>query len=106
MRGGSITDKDWVQKVTEMSDRYKEPLGKVSPICEGCVATTCMICPVSSLDLSKEDSFIDRWQDRWVNNMCGFYKAFGEIDRSVQAYLEKDIVLQTIPLNDTIAVTV
>lgn len=100
MHGGSITEDNWVEKVIAMSERYKKPLGNVSSVCEGCVATTCMICPVSSLDLSKEESFIDRWQDRWVNNMCGFYKAFGEIDRSVQAYLEKNIELKTIPLEE------
>ena len=100
MRGGSITDEDWVEKVAEMSERYQAPLGRMSPICQGCVATTCMICPVSSLDLSKEGSFTDRWLDRWVNNMCGFYKAFGEIDRSVQTYLEKDLMLQSIPVEE------
>jgi len=65
----------------------------VSDICKGCVATTCMICPVSSLDNSKKEDYFDRWTDRWVNNMCGFFKSFGEIDRSVQAYLNKEIKL-------------
>jgi hypothetical protein len=27
--------------------------------------------------------------------MCGFFKAFGEIDRSVQKYLEKPLLLKT-----------
>jgi sulfatase maturation enzyme AslB (radical SAM superfamily) len=100
MRGGNIEDVDWVEKVTKMADSYKEPLGRVSDTCKNCVATTCNICPVSSLDLSKKETFIDRWQDRWINNMCGFYKAFGEIDRSVQRHVEQELVLQTIPVNE------
>jgi hypothetical protein len=46
-----------------------------------------MICPVSSLDNSKKGDYFDRWTDRWVNNMCGFFKSFGEIDRTVQKHL-------------------
>jgi hypothetical protein len=103
MHGGSIEDANWVNVMTTMADKYKEPLGRVSDTCKNCVATTCMICPVSSLDLSKQESFVDRWQDRWVNNMCGFYKAFGEIDRSVQRHLEQKLILQTIPVNEPVA---
>jgi uncharacterized protein len=99
MLGSDIESPNFVNQVIAMSEKYKEPLGRVSDTCKNCVATTCMICPVSSLDLSKEESFIDRWQDRWVNNMCGFFKAFGEIDRSVQAYLEQDMPLKTIPIH-------
>jgi sulfatase maturation enzyme AslB (radical SAM superfamily) len=95
MLGSDIESSNFVNEVIAMSEKYKAPLHEVNDICKGCVATTCMICPVSSLDLSKKESFVDRWQDRWVNNMCGFFKAFGEIDRSVQAYLEKDLVLKS-----------
>jgi uncharacterized protein len=98
MLGSDIMSDNFVNEVIAMAEKYQEPLGRVSDVCKGCVATTCMICPVSSLDLSKEKSFIDRWQDRWVNNMCGFFKAFGEIDRSVQSYLENDMHLKTIPI--------
>jgi hypothetical protein len=55
-----------------------------------------MVCPVSSFDLSKKEDHFDRWHDRWVNNMCGFFKAFGEIDRSVQRYLDPGIQLTTL----------
>jgi sulfatase maturation enzyme AslB (radical SAM superfamily) len=106
MHGGNIEDDNWVNIMTEMTEQYKQPLGRVSDTCKNCVATTCMICPVSSLDLSKKETFIERWQDRWVNNMCGFYKAFGEIDRSVQQYLEKEIVLKTIPIDEAVEVAV
>lgn len=99
MKAGSIEDDNWVKLMTEMTKVYKEPLGRVSDTCKNCVATTCNICPVSSLDLSKKETFVERWQDRWVNNMCGFYKAFGEIDRSVQRHLEKELYMKTIPLS-------
>ena len=98
MLGSDIMEDSFVDDVIKMSEKYQEPLGRISDTCKNCVATTCMICPVSSLDLSKQGSFIDRWQDRWVNNMCGFFKAFGEIDRSVQAYLERELELKTIPI--------
>lgn len=91
MGGTDIHDDSFIEDLKKMTTLYKAPLGRVSEICKGCVATTCMICPVSSYDLSKKDDFFDRWQDRWVNNMCGFFKAFGEIDRTVQAYLDNHI---------------
>jgi len=91
MKGGTITDPNFVDNVAKMSKLYSIPIRSVSDVCKDCVATTCMICPVASLDNSKKEEFFDRWTDRWVNNMCGFYKAFGEIDRTVQSYLEKEI---------------
>jgi len=93
MKGGNIMDDGFINSVEAMSKKYQTPIKEVSDICKGCVATTCMICPVSSLDNSKKEDYFDRWTDRWVNNMCGFFKAFGEIDRSVQAYLDKEIKL-------------
>jgi hypothetical protein len=42
-----------------------------------------MICPVVSLDNSRKQDIMDQWTDRWVNNMCGYFKTFGEIDRAV-----------------------
>jgi radical SAM protein with 4Fe4S-binding SPASM domain len=93
MKGGNIMDDGFINSVESMSKKYQTPIKDVSDICKGCVATTCMICPVSSLDNSKKEDYFDRWTDRWVNNMCGFFKAFGEIDRSVQSYLNKEIKL-------------
>jgi uncharacterized protein len=89
MKGGHIDDDSFINNIIKMSDSLREPIQEVSDICNGCVATTCMICPVISLDNSKKDNFNDKWTDRWVNNMCGFFKAFGEIDRSVQYYINK-----------------
>jgi uncharacterized protein len=91
MKGGSILDDNWLDAVIAMSKSYREAIKVVPETCVNCEATTCMICPVSSLDNSKNTDFFDRWTDRWVNNMCGFFKAFGEIDRTVQAYLYNEI---------------
>jgi len=91
MKAGHIEDDDFINNIINMSTEYTASIQEVSDICKGCVATTCMICPVVSLDNSDEDNFADRWTDRWVTNMCGFFKAFGEIDRTVQAVIEKEI---------------
>ena len=91
MKGSSIEQDTFVADVEKMSKAYSIPIRDVSDICKGCVATTCMICPVSSLDNSQKEDYFDRWTDRWVNNMCGFFKAFGEIDRTVQSYLQGEI---------------
>lgn len=87
MKGGNIMDDDFVDAVRKTSQKYIIPISTVSDVCKGCVATTCMICPVMSLDNSKKETFDERWTDRWVNNMCGFFKTFGEIDRAVQQHL-------------------
>jgi sulfatase maturation enzyme AslB (radical SAM superfamily) len=94
MKGSDIHDDKFVDQVAAMSESYSIPIRDVSDVCKGCVATTCMICPVTSLDKSEKTEFFDRWTDRWVNNMCGFFKSFGEIDRTVQAYLDNE--LQTV----------
>lgn len=93
MKGASILDDHWLDALINMSRTYKEAIKVVPQTCVNCEATTCMICPVSSLDNSKNTEFFDRWTDRWVNNMCGFFKAFGEIDRTVQAYLFNEIAV-------------
>lgn len=91
MKGSDIQNDSFVDDVAHMSTTYQKHIKEISPVCEGCVATTCMICPVTSLDKSTHKEFTDRWTDRWVNNMCGFFKAFGEIDRTVQTYISGDI---------------
>ena len=99
MKGGTIESDTWADDVGRMSADYSVPIREMNDICKGCVATACMICPVSSLDNSKKEDYFDRWTDRWVNNMCGFYKAFGEIDRTVQNHLLKQkLNTRTIPI--------
>lgn len=83
---------DFLEKLAEHSLKYEEPLGKISKTCRDCVATTCMICPVVSHEKSEKEDFMDKWTDNWVNNLCGFFKAFGEIDRAVQDYNFKSML--------------
>ncbi len=90
-QGSDIHFDSFVEDVKKMALLYQEPIKDMNDICTNCVATTCMICPVSSLDNSKKTDYFERWTDRWVNNMCGFFKTFGEIDRTVQAYLDKEL---------------
>jgi len=97
MRGGSILDDNWLAAVIAMSESYTDAIKVVPDSCINCEATTCMICPVSSLDNSKKDDYFERWTDRWVNNMCGFFKTFGEIDRTVQSYLHHEIAPTSAP---------
>jgi uncharacterized protein len=103
MLGSDIEKDSFAEDVAKMSKAYLEPIEEMNSICTGCVATTCMICPVSSLDLSKNEDYFDRWKDRWVNNMCGFFKAFGEIDRTVQSYLARELPItpETTELKET-----
>lgn len=89
LHSSSIMDDDFINRLMEMSDSYTPSVTRVSEICKDCVATTCTVCPVTSFDTSKNEDHFDKWEDRWVGNMCGFFKAFGEIDRSVQHYLSK-----------------
>ncbi len=91
MKGSHIDDSKFINSIINMSETYSKPIQEVSDTCKDCVATTCMICPVVSFDNSKKESFDDKWTDRWVNNMCGFFKAFGEIDRSVQSHIYKEL---------------
>lgn len=93
LKGSSIEDDSFVDDIAAMATTYQEHIREVSPICQGCVATTCIICPVASLDRSTNETFQGRWTDRWVNSMCGFFKAFGEIDRTVQSYLTGELTI-------------
>ena len=88
VQSGNIADNGFINNIVEMSNRIRPAATQISDVCKDCVATTCLVCPVISLDHSEKESFDDRWTDRWVTNMCGFYKAFGEIDRTVMEYIE------------------
>lgn len=82
----TIYEDDFLEKVIANSVKFEEPLKKIAPTCRDCVATTCMICPVASHERSQKEDFFEAWTDNWVNNLCGFFKAFGEIDRAVQRH--------------------
>jgi uncharacterized protein len=90
MGSGSITDAEWVKNLGSETKKYKKAIKTVPETCVDCVATTCMICPVSSLDNSKKSDFMDRWTDRYINNMCGYFKTFGEIDRAVVTKINRE----------------
>jgi len=83
MGSGSIMDKEWVENLGIETQKYANYIKTVPTTCTDCVATTCMICPVSSLDNSVKSNFMEQWTDRYINNQCGYFKTFGEIDRAV-----------------------
>ena len=90
MGSGSIMDHDWINTLKGETEKYAFAIKSVPEICTDCVATTCMICPVVSMDNSKKEGLMDQWTDRWVNNMCGYFKTFGEIDRAVMKQIRSD----------------
>ena len=87
MRSSSIFDDDFVEKISKFNDSFVPSVTSKNPICESCVATTCLICPVASYELSKEKDFFSRWGDKQINGICSFYQTFGKIDRTVQNHL-------------------
>ncbi|WP_408098557.1 radical SAM protein [Peredibacter sp. HCB2-198] len=84
LKSTNITDDDFVEKLKTFSQGFEKPTSKIAKDCVDCVATTCMMCPVASHEKSEKEDFYDRWLDNWSNNLCGFFKTFGEIDRAVQ----------------------
>lgn len=89
---GTIHDDDFIEKLSAYSNKFDQPLKKIAKTCQDCVATTCMICPIVSHERSEKEEFFEKWTDNWVNNLCGFFKTFGEIDRAVQQHLFKEAV--------------
>lgn len=84
MQSSTINDEDFVKNLAAFSRKFEEPVSRTAKECRDCVATTCMMCPVSSFDKSEKEDYFDKWTDNWSNNLCGFFKTFGEIDRAVQ----------------------
>ncbi|MFG1504972.1 radical SAM protein [Halobacteriovorax sp. ZH5_bin.2] len=82
-----INDDAFVEKISAYTQKFEEPLKKIHKDCQDCVATTCMICPVASHEKSEKTDFFEKWTDNWVNELCGFFKTFGEIDRAVQKHI-------------------
>lgn len=89
LKSTSIHDDDFIGKLERYTAQFDKPIKEIAKTCKECVATTCMICPVVSHEKSQKEGFIEQWQDNWVNELCGFFKTFGEIDRAVQAYFSK-----------------
>lgn len=84
LKSTNIHDNDFVEKLKSFSRGFEKPTSRIAKECQDCVATTCMICPVASHERSEKEEFYDKWLDNWSNNLCGFFKTFGEIDRAVQ----------------------
>jgi len=79
---------DFVKHVEQFNMEYKKSLDRPMPdICVDCEATYCVVCPAACFEASEKETPMDRWEDREVNGLCDFYKAFGEIDRTVQKYI-------------------
>jgi uncharacterized protein len=100
----TIHDEDFIQKLSAYTEQFAGPLKKVAKTCQECVATTCMICPVISHEKSEKEDFFDKWSDNWVNNLCGFFKAFGEIDRAVQEYMFREVATKARPGMETLMI--
>jgi radical SAM protein with 4Fe4S-binding SPASM domain len=96
MKSATIFDDDFVEKVSKFNDKFLPSVTNINPVCESCVATTCMICPVASYELSKEESFFSKWGDRQINGICSFYQTFGKIDRTVQHHLNTTKILEAV----------
>jgi radical SAM protein with 4Fe4S-binding SPASM domain len=98
LKSTTIHEDEFVSKLAAFSQSFEQPIKKVAQSCKECVATTCMICPVISHEKSQNEEFFEKWTDNWVNNLCGFFKAFGEIDRAVQAYNFREVQSQVKPI--------
>ena len=98
LKSATIHDDDFVEKLKTSSRSFEKPISRTAKECIDCVATTCMICPVVSHNKSDKEDFFDKWTDNWSNNLCSFFKTFGEIDRAVQEinYRSKDAVWSTL----------
>lgn len=84
LKSATIKDDDFLAKLKAFSRGFEKPTSKIAKSCQDCVATTCMICPVVSFEKSQKEDYYDKWLDNWSNNLCSFFKTFGEIDRAVQ----------------------
>jgi radical SAM protein with 4Fe4S-binding SPASM domain len=89
MKSSNISEDSFVGKMAAFADRFEKSVYTVSDVCKECVATTCIICPVATSEVSKKEGFFLRWTDRQANGLCDFYQTFGEIDRTIQHFLHR-----------------
>ncbi len=87
MKSSNIKDDDFINNIKDFNNSFEDSVKDISDTCKDCVATMCMVCPVSTFSLSEEKGFFGKWNDREVNGLCSFYKVFGEIDRTIQKYI-------------------
>lgn len=82
---GNIKETGFIESILAMRTRHLDLL--VTPeSCQGCEATVCYQCPIVQYDNSNKDSYEERYHDP-KSDLCGVYKAFGKIDRTVQRHL-------------------
>jgi len=90
-----LEDKEEAHKLLSLNDninnlnrdKFINMISKTNEICESCVATTCFVCPTSSYAASQKESYEDRWLDNQVHGLCGYYQAFGKVDRAFSKLL-------------------
>jgi radical SAM protein with 4Fe4S-binding SPASM domain len=68
-------------------EKYAKMINKTNEICNSCVATTCFVCPTSSYAASQKETYEERWLDNQVHGLCGYYQAFGKVDRAFSKLL-------------------
>jgi len=68
-------------------EKFSKMIAKTNEQCKSCVATTCFVCPTSSYAASQKDSYEDKWLDNQVHGLCGYYQAFGKVDRALSQLL-------------------
>jgi uncharacterized protein len=74
-----------VEAVMTSHERHKEIM-LVPEHCKGCTATVCYQCPIVNHDTSTKETYEEKYHDP-KDDLCGIYKAFGKIDRTVQKHL-------------------
>ena len=90
---GNVQDSS-VPDLVLASKKKHEALYSIPDQCQGCSATVCYQCPIVNYDNSKNDEYKDKYHDP-KSDLCGVYKAFGKIDRTVQKYLNKGNLWQS-----------
>ena len=82
---GHITDH--IPEVLNAAHDHHMNILKVPDHCKGCSATVCYQCPIVNHDYSDKESYDEKYHDP-KDDLCGIYKSFGTIDRTVQKYLK------------------
>lgn len=91
MKSSTIFDESFIEDIQKFNNSFEKTVTEKNPICEQCVATMCMICPVASYEMSEETEFFSKWGDKQINGLCDFYQTFGRIDRTIQNYLRTNM---------------
>lgn len=91
LKQASLSDDDFVDKVTKFNSNIATVINHTPETCKGCESTYCAVCPVVLAENSKKETFTERWSDRPAHGLCGFYKEFGKIHRATIKYLNNTL---------------